>query len=62
MITIEEQRTGCKVTMAEDAIKGPGSAIPKFILDPLITVRNKETLKRLELMASGGAGAKGPAI
>jgi hypothetical protein len=62
VITIEEQRTGCKVTMAEDAIKGPGSAIPKFILDPLITVRNKETLKRLELMASGGAGAKGPAI
>lgn len=62
VITIEEQRTGCKVTMAEDAIKGPGTAIPKFILDPLITVRNKETLKRLELMASGGAGAKGPAI
>lgn len=62
VITIEEQRTGCKVTMAEDAIKGPGKAIPKFILDPLITVRNKETLKRLELMASGGAGAKGPAI
>ncbi|WP_461164732.1 SRPBCC family protein [Arthrobacter sp. R4-81] len=62
VITIEEQRTGCKVTMAEDAIKGPGSAIPKFILDPLIAVRNKETLKRLELMASGGAGAKGPAI
>ena len=60
VITIEEQRTGCKVTMAEDAIKGPGKAIPKFILDPLITVRNKETLKRLELMASGGAGAKGP--
>lgn len=62
VITIEEQRTGCKVTMAEDAIKGPGKAIPKFVLDPLITVRNKETLKRLELMASGGAGAKGPAI
>ncbi|WP_309107870.1 SRPBCC family protein [Arthrobacter sp.] len=62
VITIEEQRTGCKVTMTEDAIKGPGSAVPKFILDPLITIRNKETLKRLELMASGGAGAKGPDI
>lgn len=62
VITIEEQRTGCKVSMAEDAIKGPGSAIPKFIRDPLITVRNNETLKRLELMASGGAGTKGPDI
>jgi hypothetical protein len=56
VITLEPEGTGCKVTMAEDAVKGPGSLIPKFIRDPLISVRNTETLKRLELMAAGGAG------
>jgi hypothetical protein len=56
VITLEPAETGCKVTIAEDAIKGPGLLIPKFIRDPLISVRNTETLHRLELMASGGAG------
>ncbi|WP_251039421.1 SRPBCC family protein [Arthrobacter sp. ISL-72] len=56
VITLEPDGAGCKVTIAEDAIKGPGVMIPKFIRDPLISVRNKETLNRLELMASGGAG------
>lgn len=56
VITIEEQGMGCRVSIAEDAVKGPGAAIPKFIRDRLIAVRNRETLKRLELMASGGAG------
>ncbi|WP_251042747.1 SRPBCC family protein [Arthrobacter sp. ISL-69] len=56
VITLEPLETGCKVSLAEDAVKGPGLLIPKFIRDPLISVRNKETLNRLELMASGGAG------
>ncbi|MCY1229919.1 hypothetical protein D9M72_423100 [compost metagenome] len=56
VITLEPEETGCKVTIAEDATKGPGRKIPKFIRDPLITVRNRETLNRLELMAAGGAG------
>lgn len=57
MITVEPEETGCKVTMAEDPAKGPGLWIPKFIRDPLIAVRNTETLNRLELMAAGGAGS-----
>lgn len=56
VITLEPVETGCRVSIAEDAIKGPGSLIPKFIRDPLISVRNTETLNRLELMAAGGAG------
>ncbi|MDR6505184.1 SRPBCC family protein [Arthrobacter oryzae] len=56
VVTLEPAETGCKVSIAEDAIKGPGLLIPKFIRDPLISVRNTETLNRLELMASGGAG------
>jgi hypothetical protein len=56
-ITIEDgQDGGCTVSIAEDAIKGPGLAMPKFLRDHLITMRNRETLQRLELMAAGGAG------
>jgi hypothetical protein len=43
--------------MVEDAVRGPGLAVPKALRDPIITVRNRETLQRLELMAAGGAGA-----
>jgi hypothetical protein len=57
VITIEGQGMGCKVSLAEDVVKGPGAAVPKIIRDRLIAVRNGETLKRLELMASGGAGS-----
>ena len=56
VITLEDLGEQCRVTMAEDAVRGPGLAVPKALRDPLITVRNKETLQRLELMAAGGAG------
>lgn len=56
LITLEDLGTQCRVTMAEDAVRGPGLAVPKVLRDPLISVRNRETLKRLELMAAGGAG------
>lgn len=55
-ITIQDQGDQCLVTIAEDAIRGPGKKVPKVMRDPMITVRNRETLKRLELMAVGGAG------
>jgi hypothetical protein len=55
-ITLEDMGAQCRVTIAEDAIKGPGKLIPKLVRDPVIDVRNTETLKRLELMAAGGAG------
>jgi hypothetical protein len=56
VITLEDQGTQCRVSIAEDAVRGPGLAVPKVVRDPLISVRNRETLKRLELMAAGGAG------
>jgi hypothetical protein len=56
VITLQDQGNQCLVTMAEDAIRGPGKKVPKLLRDPMITVRNRETLKRLELMAAGGAG------
>jgi hypothetical protein len=57
VITLEDLRTQCRVTIAEDAIRGPGKLVPKVVRDPLIDLRNGETLKRLELMAAGGAGS-----
>ncbi|WP_251045023.1 SRPBCC family protein [Arthrobacter sp. ISL-5] len=56
VITLEDLGPQCRVTIAEDAVRGPGLAVPKMVRDPLIRVRNTETLKRLELMAAGGAG------
>ncbi|WP_395398465.1 SRPBCC family protein [Arthrobacter sp. UC242_113] len=56
VITLEELGEQCRVTMSEDAVRGPGLAVPKALRDPMITVRNRETLQRLELMAAGGAG------
>lgn len=56
VITLEDRGNQCQVTIVEDAIKGPGKLMPKFLRDAMIGVRNRETLKRLELMAAGGAG------
>jgi hypothetical protein len=56
VITLEDLGSQCRVTIAEDAVRGPGLAVPKALRDPAISIRNRETLKRLELMAAGGAG------
>jgi len=56
VITLEDLGSQCRVTIAEDAIRGPGKLMPKAVRSPLIGARNTETLKRLELMAAGGAG------
>ncbi|QSZ50769.1 SRPBCC family protein [Paenarthrobacter sp. OM7] len=59
LITLEDLGgSQCRVSIAEDAVRGPGKLIPKALRDPVIGVRNRETLKRLELMAAGGAGKK----
>jgi hypothetical protein len=56
VITLEDRGNQCLVTIAEDAIRGPGKLVPKVLRDATINVRNRETLQRLELMAAGGAG------
>ncbi|BCW42583.1 MULTISPECIES: SRPBCC family protein [Paenarthrobacter] len=56
-ITLEDVGDSqCRVSIAEDAVRGPGKMVPKKLRDPVIAVRNRETLRRLELMALGGAG------
>lgn len=56
VITVEDRGSSCLVTIVEDAIRGPGKLMPKVVRDAIISFRNRETLKRLELMAAGGAG------
>ncbi|MFD5276460.1 SRPBCC family protein [Pseudarthrobacter sp. NPDC058362] len=56
VLTLEDRGDQCLVTIMEDAIRGPGKRVPKAFRDPAISVRNRETLHRLELMAAGGAG------
>lgn len=56
LITVEDVDNGCRVSITEDAVRGPGKFVPKALRDPLIDIRNRETLRRLELMAIGGAG------
>lgn len=56
VVRLDDRDGQCQVTIAEDASHGPGKVVPKFLRTPIITLRNRETLRRLELMAAGGAG------
>ncbi len=52
-IEVEQIPAGCRVTITEDAVKGPGVLVPQPILDVLLNWRNTETLRRLEYLAEG---------
>jgi hypothetical protein len=52
---------GCTVRMAEDAVRGPGTLMPKPLRDAVLVPRNVETLKRLALLAEGRGTATGAA-
>lgn len=49
---------GCVIALAEDATKGPGRLVPPPLRRAVLAVRNRETLRRLALLAEGGAGRK----
>ena len=50
---------GCTVRMAEDAVKGPGTLVPKPLRTAALVPRNRETLDRLALLAEGRGRATG---
>ena len=52
-ITIEPVEGGCVIRMDEDASSGPGVALPKLVRQALVAPRNREALRRLELLALG---------
>ncbi|MGG7463293.1 SRPBCC family protein [Plantibacter sp. YIM 135347] len=52
-IQVRARGTDSIVQITEEAVKGPGSWIPKFLLDVPLWLRNTETLRRLEYLARG---------
>jgi uncharacterized protein YndB with AHSA1/START domain len=54
-IELEESEGGCLIRMREDASRGPGKFIPKPLRQLSILPRNRESLRRLQLIAEGRA-------
>ncbi|MFE4949485.1 SRPBCC domain-containing protein [Leifsonia sp. NPDC056665] len=53
LIEVVPRGKGCLVRMEEHAITGIASRIPTVIADPILWVRNREALRRLEWVARG---------
>jgi uncharacterized protein YndB with AHSA1/START domain len=52
VLTIDEDGPGqCTVTIAEDAVSGPGTLVPKPVRQAVIAPRNREALRRLAYLA-----------
>ncbi|MBB5835873.1 SRPBCC family protein [Kribbella italica] len=48
-----EKDGGCHLVMRERAVKGPAALVPQVVIDPALSLRNTETLRRLRLMVEG---------
>ncbi|SEB75301.1 Polyketide cyclase / dehydrase and lipid transport [Paramicrobacterium humi] len=55
-IDVKRRGDGCVVRLNEDAVEGPGRFVPSVFRQPVIHVRNKESLQRLAYLAEGHAG------
>lgn len=56
VLEVQATHTGCRVTMSEDATRGPATVLPRPLRAAMLRPRNRETLQRLALLAEGGAG------
>ena len=56
LITLTVLPQGCRVTIAEDAVKGPGRLIPKPLRAAALNWRNTESLRRLAYLAERAGG------
>ena len=50
-IDVKPRGEGCVVRIQEEAVSGPGSLVPKPLLDVPLHIRNIETLRRLAYIA-----------
>jgi hypothetical protein len=57
VITLTPVGAHTRVDIEEDAVSGPGAMLPKPLRDPMIKVRNVETLRRLAFVAEGRAAS-----
>ncbi|MGO4341413.1 SRPBCC family protein [Pedococcus sp. 2YAF34] len=53
VLTITPRGSGCTVTIEEDAVRGPGTLVPKPLRQLMIRPRNVEALRRLAYLAEG---------
>jgi len=53
LIEVQPRGKGCLVRMEEYAITGIAARIPTVIADPILWIRNREALRRLEWVARG---------
>jgi len=54
-IEVKPRGSGSVVRIREDAAEGPGRLVPPFLRDPILRIRNTETLRRLAYLAEGRA-------
>jgi len=54
-LSVEPHARGCKVTIVENPVEGPGTWVPGFLMQPALWIRNHETLRRLGWVAAGRA-------
>jgi hypothetical protein len=52
-IEVRPEGDRCTVLLTEDAVSGPGALVPPVVRQPLIALRNRETLRRLAMLAEG---------
>lgn len=61
VLEVRADGAGCVVRLDEDADRGPGRIVPRPVRDALIVPRNRESLRRLAMLAerrpATGAGA-----
>lgn len=53
VIEVKPRGDGCVVRIQEEAVEGPGSWVPRFLTEPVLRIRNAETLQRLAYLAEG---------
>ena len=55
LISLEAQGEKTRVSIQEKTVSGPGSLLPQVLEDPLMKIRNNETLNRLAHVVEGRA-------
>jgi uncharacterized protein YndB with AHSA1/START domain len=57
VITLTPVGAQTRVDIEEDAVSGPGTLMPKPLREPMLKLRNVETLRRLAFVAEGRAAS-----
>lgn len=52
-LDVRPRASGCLVRIQEEPVEGPGSWVPRILTEPLLYIRNRETLQRLGYLAEG---------